>query len=348
MNELINRYQTLLTDQSGVEAIKKEMERQAADIIKTQASQKSMILALADALRACPRILLLGMGASHLVNEIFALQLRKSGIDALALTASEFLYDPIPTEDKVVLLNSQSGESGETVKCLPMLNSSQVFGITLTAGSTIARKTKAILCAGGGETAYAGTRSVTLSLAALAFVAAELGQVAPESVLTAVNFDQRQTAAMESAIWTLFSKSSIVATGRSLFAPLAHLFALGCEELSTRPVRWDETGTFRHGPMEILNADTALVIFRQSGVLGELCKSFETLQQQTGCKLIVIDTSGQPPLEQAITIACPAGDDIIAALGTMTTFQTLMIAYACGKNPRTGLPKFGSKVTTTE
>jgi hypothetical protein len=32
----------------------------------------------------------------------------------------------------------------------------------------------------------------------------------------------------------------------------------------------------------------------------------------------------------------------------MTTFQTLMVAYACGKNPRTGLPRYGSKVTVKE
>jgi fructoselysine-6-P-deglycase FrlB-like protein len=57
------------------------------------------------------------------------------------------------------------------------------------------------------------------------------------------------------------AKNSIIATGRSLFAPLAQLFALGCEELGTKPVLCNETGMFRHGPMEILDSDTVLVVF---------------------------------------------------------------------------------------
>mgnify|MGYP000992193714 CR=1 FL=1 len=349
MNDFIKKYADLLKDDSGVKAIDLEMKRQYEDAAQTMNDQKETIEALAAVINACPRILLLGMGASHFVNEVFAFQLRRFGIEAAAMTASEFLYDTIPTADKVVILTSQSGESVETVKCFSLLPSeTPVFSVTLSPESTSAAKTQAIVCSGGPEKAYAGTRSVTLSLAAFAFVSAALGQIPQESVLRALAWERTDYSAMEKAVWTLFSKRDIVVTGRSLFSPLGGLFALGCEELSNRPILYNETGTFRHGPMEVLGEDTALVVFRQKGLLGELCRSFNDVQQKSGCAVIVLDASGQEPLSNAITIPCQEGDDIVAVLGMMTTFQLLMIAYACGKNPRAGLPRYGSKITTSE
>lgn len=348
MHPLLEKYAVLLDDRSGVEAISREMEKLTADIFQTWQDQKSQVQKIAASIRSNPNVLLLGMGASHFVNEVFALQLRKIGKSALAMTASEFLYDPIPLKDATVILTSQSGESVETVKCLSLLTGHPVFGVTLTPDSTIARETDALICAGGTEKAYAGTRSVTLSLAAFAFVAEELGIVNAEAVEQAVRFEPSELALLDHAIWLLFNKTSIISSGRSLFAPIANLFALGCEELGNRAVLSNESGTFRHGPMEVLNPDTVLVLFRQAGALGELNRSFAELRKQSGCSLIVIDSSGLEPLEGALTIPCPAGDDIAAALGTMTTFQLLMIAYACGKNPRAGLPRYGSKVTVTE
>ncbi len=348
MHPILEKYAVLLDDKSGVEAIGREMSRQVDDIIQTRESQKARIQEIAGAIRERQKVLLLGMGASHFVNEIFALQIRKLGIAALALTASEFLYDPIPLTDEVVILTSQSGESIETVKCLPLITGHPLFSVTLTEESTIARATRPLICAGGTEAAYAGTRSVTLSLAAFAYVAAELGIVKVNDIEEAVCFEPAELVQLENAVWLLFSKNHSIASGRSLFAPLAHLFALGCEELGNRPVLSNESGTFRHGPMEILSPETALVVFRQAGEPGMLCQSFADLRKQSGCSLIVIDASGLEPLAGALTIRCPQGEDIAAALGTMTTFQLLMIAYACGKNPRAGLPRYGSKVTVTE
>ena len=348
MMQLFEKYKSLLKDDEGLKAIDIEMSRQKSDAYDTFDMQKIMIFDMADAIKKQKNVLLLGMGASHFVNQIFVFQMRKMRIEANAIPASEFLYDPIPVDNKVVILTSQSGESIETVKCLPALSNTTVYSVTLTADSTIANQTKSVICSGGGEKAYAGTRSVTLTLAAFAFVAERLGQIGFDQIRQAIEFEQTDLVAMDKAIWTLFSKHSIIATGRSLFAPLAQLFALGCEELGTKPVLCNETGMFRHGPMEILDSDTALVIFRQEGELGQLCTSFESAQKQSGCALIVLDSSGLAPLTNAVTIPCPTGSDITAVLGMMTTFQSLMVAYACGKNPRAGLPRYGSKVTVNE
>ncbi len=348
MNDFLKKYSALLSDPSGLESIDAEMTRTNADIAETLQSQQPIAAEIAAAIKENSNVLLLGMGASQFVNDIFAYQLRKNGICARAMTASEFIYDPIPTEGTVVILTSQSGESVETVKCLPLIHSPYLFGVTLTPGTTIAEKTRSLICAGGSEEAYAGTRSVTLSLAGMALISAELGQISKDEILKAVEWERKDYTCMDEAVWLLFNRSTMVVTGRSLFSPLAGLFGLGAEELGNYAVLYNETGTFRHGPMEILDSHCAVVVFRQNGFLGELCASFEDVKKKTGSALICVDASGMKPLEGAVTIPCPEGDDILAALGIMTTFQELMIAYACGRNPRAGLPRYGSKVTTTE
>jgi len=57
------------------------------------------------------------MGASHFINHMFAIQLRKLGYWAIAVPASEFYYNDLNIDDTQVILTSQSGESIETVKC---------------------------------------------------------------------------------------------------------------------------------------------------------------------------------------------------------------------------------------
>lgn len=96
MRDFITRYTPLLTDATGVASILLEMERQMDDVRATYATQGDAIKEFADSIRQNKRIIMLGMGASHWVNELFAFQLRRAGIYALAIPASEFLYDPIP------------------------------------------------------------------------------------------------------------------------------------------------------------------------------------------------------------------------------------------------------------
>ena len=175
MRTMIETYAALLQDTSGVQAILAEMDRQVSDAKQSVESTKAGVKEFAKAIKSSESLLLLGMGASHYANELFSFQLRKLGYQALAVSASEFIYDPIPQWKGPVLLTSQSGESVETVRCLPLLEGLQVFSITLNAESTIGRKTQSLVASGGEEKAFAGTRSVTLTIAIMASVCVALG-----------------------------------------------------------------------------------------------------------------------------------------------------------------------------
>ena len=348
MRAMIEKYACLLQDNSGVQAILAEMDRQVGDAVESLDSAKEGIRELAKAIKASNALLLLGMGASHYANELFALQLRKLGVQALAISASEYLYDPLPFGKAPILLTSQSGESVETVRCLSLLEGNQLFSITLNANSTIGRKTNALVAVGGEEKAFAGTRSVTLTIAIMASACSALGLGSKKDVLRALQNGPETIESLEKALGLIIQAGNVVATGRSLFSPLAHLFALGCEELSRKAVLCLESGQLRHGPTEILSSDTALVLFRQDGPLGQLSSSFEELAKRAGFSIVVFDASSYKALERSVTVRFPSGDDILAALGMMSAFQALMITFACSKNPYTGIPRYGSKVTTTE
>ena len=88
MIDFIKKYAVQLADPHGLEMIGAEMARQDQDIADTLSTQKEAIRALAEDIRRTVKVLLLGMGASQLVNEVFALQLRKFRIDAFALRNS--------------------------------------------------------------------------------------------------------------------------------------------------------------------------------------------------------------------------------------------------------------------
>jgi len=348
MKEIINRYAKNLENKSGVEAILKEMENQKKDAIASYENQKYQIKKLANEIKTSERIILLGMGASHFVNKIFAFQLGQLGFDASAITASDFLYSPIKIKEALFIFTSQSGESIETVKCLSLTKGKNCFSFTLDGKSTIAKNTTAIVADGGIEKAYAGTRSVTLTVALMAYVISELGAFSQQEVINAISYNQNYDNNFEKAIKYLCLGNLLVSTGRGIADPLSSLFSLGCQELSCLPFLNYETGQFRHGPKEMIKKDSVIVIFRQSEELGKLTLSFEEISKQTGCHLIVIDFSGLEPLNSATTIISKVGKGILSVLSAMETFQVLMICYSCGKNPMTGIPKFSSKVTTTE
>lgn len=339
-------YLNLLNIRQGLENVLLEMERQNEDLRATAQSAGDSIAALSNAIVDKRDILLLGMGASHFVNHMAAMQLRELGYKAVAIPASEFFYNSFDVKGQVVILTSQSGESVETVKCLEKVKDSDPFSITLDGESTLGRKCRAIIASGGKEQAFAGTRSVTLTLGIFSLVMEQLGleQGATLAALNDIGMPERLYAAINS----VSHKKNLIATGRGIFYGLAELFRLGCEELSGIPTLCYETGQLRHGPLEVLDESMTLIIFRQSGVFGNLAVSLEDVATKSGASLIVFDASGSTPLRDSITIPFPAGNSLASALQVLPYLQSFMISYACKRNPQAGTPLYSTKVTITE
>ncbi len=348
MENKINEYAELLDDKTGIVSIINEMKKQKQNAKSSYEKQLSHIKELATSIKRKKTVILLGMGASHFVNQLFEFELRKLDYKAIAITASDYLYSPLKEPDAVFIFTSQSGESIETVKCLDLVKNNLKYSFTLNNESTIGKNTVSIVGDGGIEKAFAGTRSVMLSASLIAYVLAELGAFCVEDVFNSIIYNQKYDQSFKTGVKCLESSSLLIATGRGIAFPLANLFSLGAQELSGLPFLGYETGQFRHGPREMVKSNTTIVVFRQSGILGELVKSFEEIRAQSNCNLIVIDFSNLEPIDNSITIKSATGNNILAALSVMELFQTFMICYSCTKNKLTGIPKYSQKITNKE
>lgn len=339
-------YLSLLNKKEGLEKVLLETERQIEDFIKTANCEKDAISQLSAAISKQKNVLLLGMGASHILNHMFAIQLRKLGYRALAIPASEYYYDSFAVEKTVVILTSQSGESVETVKCLEKFNKNELFCVTLEKNSTLGNKCQSIVASGGGEKAFAGTRSVTLTLGIFSLLVENLG-MEPGSTMEAI-MGTVDNVKLQEAINSISHKKNLIVTGRGIYYGLGELFRLGCEELSGIPTICYETGQLRHGPLELLAGDTTLVLFRQDGVPGQLAFSLEGAAQKSGSDIIVFDSSGSGSLKGALTIPFLVGDSLASSIAILPALQAFMISYACKRNPQAGTPFYSSKITTIE
>ncbi len=326
-------------------AIEREMARQAADAIASFAAVHDQAASLAAALRASGRLLMLGMGASHAAARIVEPLYRSCGIDALALPLSEQLTAPLSIADRVVIVTSQSGESAEVARWLASTPERlNVFGMTLDGASLLARTVPALTAAGGPETAFAATRSLTVTLALHLAVLARLG-VDPEPALAILG--NPPVAAVGPAVDAFAGVSAVVCSGRALHG-VAEALALGLTELSRVPAFALEGGQFRHGPLEMLGPAVGVVLITSDEPGAALIAGAARSAVEAGSPVVLADSSGATPVAGTATLAFPGASGLAAAFAMLPTMQRFMLEFAARRVADVGTPRRSTKITRTE
>ena len=217
---------------AGLVAIDREMSRQHGDALASFAEAAAMAARVAASLDKTGRLLLLGMGGSHAVNRAVEPLYRALGIDAIAIPLSEQLGEPLTIGGRTVLMTSQSGESAEVVRWFTETGGhAETFGLTLEAGSFLARTAPSLVGVGGTELAFAATRSLTVTLALHLAILAALGEH-PSGALVALQAPE--IVDIGAALRALAEVDTVVTSGRRLQG-VAEALALGLTELSRRP-----------------------------------------------------------------------------------------------------------------
>jgi fructoselysine-6-P-deglycase FrlB-like protein len=264
-----------------------EMARQGADARATYEAADAG--PLADSLRRTGRLALLGMGASHAVGRMVEPLYRDLGVDAVALPLSEQLAGGLDLAGRTVILASQSGESAEVVRWLRDARAGEAFGMTLHGDSTLGRAVPSLLGLGGPELAFAGTRSLTLTLALHLAVLARLG-LDPAPALVALDLP---TPDVGPAVAALAGARAVVVSARRLRG-VAEAGALGLCELARVPAFALEGGQMRHGPLEMLGPEVGVVLLRgdepDASLVGHMARS----AGEAGSPVVLLDASGGP------------------------------------------------------
>lgn len=332
-----------MTAAPGLRAIEDEMARQHGDALAAYAEAATMAARVADSLRRTGRLHLLGMGGSHWVNRTVVPAYRACGIEAEAEVLSEALLSPRPTVPRTVLVVSQSGASGEVLRFLETPSRvEERFGLTLDPLSALGRALPCLLGVGGPERAFAATRSLFVShalhlavLAALGFdtAAAALASDAPVDV--------------EAALAALQPCTAFVLSGREALAGAAESGALCLMELARCPALAFEAGQLRHGPMEMLSAQTGVLVLRGAGPSADRDAALARDCMAAGSPVVVLDVSGAAPVDGAVTLRLPTSTGLMAALACLPTLQRLLVRLAARRIADVGTPLRSSKVTTT-
>ncbi|WP_214469594.1 SIS domain-containing protein [Mesorhizobium sp. dw_380] len=333
------------TRPAGLVAIDREMARQHADARASFEHNTAMAADVAASIRRTGRLLLLGMGGSHAVGRAVEPLYRAVGIDALALPLSEQLGQPLPLAGRTVLVTSQSGESAEVVRWFSEAGgAADIFGLTLEGSSFLARTAPCLVGAGGTELAFAATRSLTVTFALHLAILAALGED-PAAALAAL--DQPQDNDITQALAALDKVTAIVTSGRRLQG-VAEALALGLAELSRLPCFSLEGGQLRHGPMEMLDPQVGVILFRGNDPTAELVTAMALSVVEAGAPLVIFDASGQTPVAGAVTLSFKPASGLAAVFAMLPVAQRLMIAFADSRVDNAGTPVRSTKITRSE
>lgn len=333
-------------DMNGLELITHEMARQHADAVDTFGVSRVVAGKIAASIRRTGRLLLLGMGGSHWVNRTAMFSYRELGIEVQAEVLSEVLFRRLPNLPRTVIVTSQSGNSGEIAHYLKGKQGSEdIFGITLNADSTLAATAPAMVGSGGSEHAFAATRSIFLShIMHLAVMDALGGSI--ENAVAALGERQTKARDLGDIVQGLSRCNTIVLSGRSELQGVAESGALCLMELARMNTYALEGGQLRHGPVEMLNAQTGLIFLAVSDTPVDLLKDLVKDCVNIGTMAVVINASHEARFESAATISVPPSRGMEAVVRVLPVLQDLLVQIAATKVENVGTPIRSSKVTT--
>ncbi|MDR7144753.1 aminotransferase [Rhizobium sp. BE258] len=330
----------------SLKALDREMERQHSDALASYEGARQLAQDVAARLKKSRKLLMLGMGASHAVGRAVEPLYRAMGVATFALPLSEQLGAPVHLEGWTSIVTSQSGESAEVIRWFneSCVDTSDIFGMTLGQGSSLSKRVLSFMGAGGMETAFAATRSLTVTFALHLAILEQLG-LNPAQALAALK--QPEFPDVSEAIARFQDVNAIVASGR-LLNGVAEALALGLTELSRVPSFALEGGQLRHGPMEMLGSTIGVVLFRGADPTANLVTAMASSVVEAGSPLVIFDSSGLPPVEGAVTVPFKTAGGMAAIFAILPAAQRFMIGFAAGRVENAGTPLRSSKITRSE
>jgi glucosamine--fructose-6-phosphate aminotransferase (isomerizing) len=311
-------------------------------------------------LQNAKKIVVTGIGAS--LHAAFPLhyELAAHGFDSVIVESGELLhYQERLCSGAVVVVVSRSGESVEIVKLLSRVKeiSQHTIGVTNEPESTLAKAASVALTVGSLPDEMVAIQSYTGTVAALMLLAAavtgdldkthaEITALLPRiSSLIAANLDRVED-------WDDFFKtgSPIYLLGRGPSYASALEGALLFSETAKEPAVGIASGSFRHGPVEIVDANFRAIVFAPNGKTRELNLGLAEDLMKFGAKVRVVGPvgslgqSGRPlPF-----IDVPQVSEKLAPLVDIIPVQLAALRLAHRKNLVIGKFRYAPQVTRNE
>ncbi len=281
--------------------------------------------------------------------------------------ASEYRYAPTPTEQPLVILLSQSGETADTLGAAreAKRRGCKTLGITNGVGSSLTRETERTMYTRAGlEIGVAATKTFTAQLVALYLVAIRMGldrgTLSPEDA----NRLRDELRALPRHVQTVLNQADPIADlarayagardmffiGRGINYPVAMEGALKMKEISYIHAEAYAGGELKHGPLALLTPDTPVVAVtvldrnyeKMMGNVGEV--------NARGSPVIAVGTEGGRDLPRFVehVVYVPKVRDLLYPVPVSVVFQLLAYYAARKRGCPIDKPRNLAKTVTVE
>jgi glucosamine--fructose-6-phosphate aminotransferase (isomerizing) len=213
-------------------------------------------------------VVLLGSGSSLFVAMLGALALRRRGIRAAALAATEANFERGAFRGRTLVVLSQSGRSADVLRAIDLLEPERLVALTNDAAAPLAARADVVIDIEAGlERAVPATKSVTAMVAIVLWGAgltsgySERSEATLDRTADDVDAWLAGSGALEvrQAAERIARRRSVAVVGAGYGVPIALELALKIKESSYVHAEGFAAGEFRHGSAAILDASTALV-----------------------------------------------------------------------------------------
>ena len=301
------------------------------------------------------RIVLTGMGSSHLGLGPLHLRLVEAGLTPASVESSELLYyqERLLGPETLLVLVSQSGRSAEIVRLLEAVRGRRVstLAVTNTASSPLAREATATLLTHAGDEATVSCKTYLAAQMALAFLGEVLAGGDHEAARNALAGTASGTAAYlaswrDHVHWLagrLEGVRAVYYAGRGPSIAAATSAGLITKESTHRPSEGMSSAAFRHGPMDMLDADVFVLAFGGAARTRALNEALVADVRAAGARAFL---AAEDAPEPALRLA--AVPDLARPVLELLPVEMITLALAALDGREAGRFERVTKVTTTE
>ena len=302
------------------------------------------------------RIVMTGMGSSLHATYPLYLQLILAGYHCVWIETSELLvgFEPVYAADTLLIVVSQSGESAEVVQLLKRSSAfGYIIGVTNHAASTVGRSSRTTLLMHAGTEATVSCKTYVATLAVLSWLAATLIGQGPQHVLAAlkqchigvVEYLGRWREHVESLRDTVDGVDAVFVTGRGRSLATAGTGGLILKESTRRASEGMSCAAFRHGPLEMADTRTLLIVLEGDKTTAALNRLIYADVLSGGGRAAFVSSTDAA---SAAVWRLPAVADAVRPIVEILPIQMLSLAVAARDDVEAGCFRRASKITATE
>lgn len=322
-----------------------------------------------DRLEGAERLIIAACGTSWhsgLVGEYLFEHLAKLPVEVEY--ASEFRYrEPLISEDDVMLVISQSGETADTLAALRTAKErgALALGVCNVVGSTIARDTDAgVYTHAGPEIGVASTKAFTTQVAVLTMMAILLGQkrntIDEEYAVRLIRELDHIPGKIEKILdhsdsiknmAELFTYApNFLYLGRTYNFPVALEGALKLKEISYIHAEGYPAAEMKHGPIALIDKMMPVVVIAATDhTNGKMISNIEEVKARGGRIIAITGEDNKEVIDLAeFNCPIPETEDCLSPLLTAIPLQLLSYYIAVNRGCDVDQPRNLAKSVTVE